>query len=389
VMSRSSAVIGLIIVSILGAQSSFAMNTNEKVSEISELKNNILKSSSKRRKVMAALYALDEKLAKVVSKKEHIESEVKEFEAKLLQLSASKSKVTEDFEIEKEQIRKRLVSLYKFGSQGLSRVLFSDMSITDRNTIVKVLSTLAKEDVKSLGRFRKYGSSLVAKTEKMRQKKRALASRLKALKSSEANLKKREELQRKLVKASKKLVADDLAKLAKVKETLDLNQFSEKEQSLLQKLLVPALYEQKGRLGWPILGSVSKPFGKISLNPDTTYFNHKGIFINSSVGSSAHSVSEGRVVFSGSVPGIGNTVIVDHGFNYYTVYGNLDKVKVKEGVYIRQGIEIGTVGFDHFWSQAGLYFDLRHYTQSEDPLKWLGSRDLASEREYHNKRSAL
>lgn len=42
---------------------------------------------------------------------------------------------------------------------------------------------------------------------------------------------------------------------------------------------------------------------------------------------------------------MGHTVIIDHGEGAYTIYGHLDSITVKEGLTIKTGAQIGTVGY--------------------------------------------
>ena len=68
--------------------------------------------------------------------------------------------------------------------------------------------------------------------------------------------------------------------------------------------------------------------------------------------------------------GFGNLVIVDHGSQSFSLYGNLLEMSVKKGVRIERGQAVGTVGP----SPAGppeLYFELRIDGQSVDPYNGL------------------
>ena len=48
--------------------------------------------------------------------------------------------------------------------------------------------------------------------------------------------------------------------------------------------------------------------------------------------------------FSGYIRGFGNTVIIHHGFEYYTVTSRIEKILVKKGQKVKQGQSIGVTG---------------------------------------------
>jgi septal ring factor EnvC (AmiA/AmiB activator) len=76
-------------------------------------------------------------------------------------------------------------------------------------------------------------------------------------------------------------------------------------------------------------------------------------------------------VFADWLRGFGNLVIVDHGDNYLSVYGNNEAVLKSVGAAVRAGEVIASIGASGGASESGLYFELRHQGQALDPLKWV------------------
>jgi len=76
------------------------------------------------------------------------------------------------------------------------------------------------------------------------------------------------------------------------------------------------------------------------------------------------------VAFAAPFSGFGNLVIVDHGAQAFSLYGNLLDIAVKEGASVGAGQPLGTVGAS-LTGPAGLYFELRVDGQPVDPLQWL------------------
>ena len=62
-------------------------------------------------------------------------------------------------------------------------------------------------------------------------------------------------------------------------------------------------------------------------------------------------------------------IIVDHGMQAFSLYGNLLETGVKKGDFVDAGRPLGTVGVS-VGGPSGLYFDSRIDGQPVDPLQW-------------------
>ncbi len=129
----------------------------------------------------------------------------------------------------------------------------------------------------------------------------------------------------------------------------------------------------RGRLPLPVSGNVIGRFGQ-TRSADGTGPTWKGIFIEASEGSTVKAVSAGRVVFSEWLRGFGQLLIVDHGDQFMSIYGNNQRLLKENGELVKAGEPIATVGKSSGNLETGLYFELRQQGQPFDPLKWTGSR---------------
>ena len=123
----------------------------------------------------------------------------------------------------------------------------------------------------------------------------------------------------------------------------------------------------KGRLRLPARGVVSNRFG----SPRQEGSSWKGLFIQASLGVEVKAIAGGRVVFADWMRGFGNLMIVDHGDNYLTIYGNNEALLKQVGERVRGGDSIASVGNSGGNAESGLYFELRHQGQPLDPIKWV------------------
>jgi septal ring factor EnvC (AmiA/AmiB activator) len=121
----------------------------------------------------------------------------------------------------------------------------------------------------------------------------------------------------------------------------------------------------KGKL--PVKGELAASFGaKRADGP-----SWKGIFIKAVEGSEVRAAGPGEVVFADWMRGFGNLMIVDHGGQYLSVYGNNQSLLKRPGDRIKAGEVIATVGNSGGNEHSGLYFELRHQGRAIDPLAWL------------------
>lgn len=71
--------------------------------------------------------------------------------------------------------------------------------------------------------------------------------------------------------------------------------------------------------------------------------------------------------------GLGWFVIVEHYGGYYTLYANMDQIKVNQGQKVHTGEVLGTIDIDQSENTPYLYFEIRIHDKAVDPLNWLSS----------------
>ncbi len=123
----------------------------------------------------------------------------------------------------------------------------------------------------------------------------------------------------------------------------------------------------RGRLRLPVKGELIARFG--GKRGDGPVW--KGLFIRAGEGSDIKAVAPGKVVFADWLRGFGNMIIVDHGSQYMTIYGNNQAVLKRVGDVVKTGDLIASAGNSGGNDQSGLYFEMRHQGRAVDPLDWV------------------
>jgi len=120
-----------------------------------------------------------------------------------------------------------------------------------------------------------------------------------------------------------------------------------------------------GIFAWPLRGPVIKPFGIVN------GLKHGGINIQAQLGSLVCAAAPGKVVFSSMLQGYGNTLIVEHGGRYATVYANNATNLVSSGQWIKRGQPIARTGSASGQGSSYLHFQIRHNNHPRNPLFFL------------------
>ncbi len=123
----------------------------------------------------------------------------------------------------------------------------------------------------------------------------------------------------------------------------------------------------RGQLRAPVAGKMGARFG--SKRGDGPSW--KGVFIRAAEGSEVKAIAPGRVVFAEWLRGFGNLIIVDHGGQYMSIYGNNQALLKRAGDAVKGGDPIASAGNSGGNEESGLYFELRHQGRAFDPSGWV------------------
>lgn len=270
-----------------------------------------------------------------------------------------------------EHLKKRISAYYTMGDIGFMNVTFSTKSLPELLTFNDAFAELIKYDRNVILRYKKTIDSQQRVKEALLLEKGLLLdfhnqtlAEKKLL--EEASGRKKEILLH--VKTQGKLHAQAVKELNEAaKELVDAIVLLKKENQQLNKEFV----KDKGSLLPPVTGVLTTLFKEQTTNKLGIKKESLGIALKAADGTEVIAISDGEVVYSGYLRGYGNTIIIHHGYQYYTVTARMEKLLVHKGDIIEAEDVIGISGGTATLFDEGLYFEIRHGKQSLDPLLWL------------------
>ena len=98
---------------------------------------------------------------------------------------------------------------------------------------------------------------------------------------------------------------------------------------------------------------------------------HTGIDFSAPVGTPIFATGNGVVEsVTRSARGLGNRIVIDHGFGYKTLYACMDEISVRRGNSVKRGDVIGTVGDSGLSVAPHLHYEVRLHGEQVNPINY-------------------
>lgn len=353
-------------------------------SEINQLKKEISKIQIKESNIVIQLKLMDKEMALIGQAKGLIVREQRILQKKIDQTNSELIKTQRRYNDLKNLYAQRAIYAYKYSRVRNLEMILTSKSFAQAFARYKFLKIIAEHDQRTI-------KSIDRKKKKIENIKSELN---KDLKHMEANIReKHREESNYLVRRSQRAV---LLKKLQWSESLQKKQLSDKEaeRNKLNNIIFALersrrvrertgsqagqvefdfddFRKAKGRLPWPVRGKVITPYGRVRDAKSKTYINNTDIEISSLAGTKVQSVFKGLVRMITYLPGYGNTIIIDHGKGYYTVYSHLDEIYVEKGELINTGHIMATVRDASFSGDSRLGFGIYGGNETYNPKLWL------------------
>lgn len=165
---------------------------------------------------------------------------------------------------------------------------------------------------------------------------------------------------------------ENLSQKLKQQEDLINKQESEENQRLAQSS-TPSLLLLKGQLARPVPAEIVQPYGLLKLQEELSnnsiqaqyIMYNKGIVFKSNLNTPVQAIGPGKVIFRDVLNHWGESIILEHDGEYYSVYANVKNCSVQ----IEQRVQMSEKLCDS--TSADFYFELRHSKITINPKNWI------------------
>ncbi len=362
------------IFALLPAQGSTYEQTQELSLKIQENKKNLRDADQQQRKLLSTLYGLHEKIKTLNKKRGRFTNRVFNAKANIKKVARKINRLKVKINSQKHSLGKRLRSLYQMQDLGYLRYFLYSVKTGQVDKNLKYLRLVSKRDMSLIRNHQLSLKKLRTQQRKLKVNVKKYIAEKSKFERSEKALHDQQELKASVLRRIGSLKNKALHNIRSLKQKVVEMNFALPE-SEISSLFETAFYESKGRLSLPVQG---KEVGKYGLILDDQYqykLTRKGVIYRPSPKSAqVNSIFGGEIAYIGYVTGYGQTVIIDHGDNYHSIYSNLNEVRVKLGRSVFMGEKIAERVNKKGRLSGTLYLEIRHFSESLDPAEWIANK---------------
>ena len=354
---------GTLLVPAVGSVANPKNGLKETQKKLEKIRSDIAEGTQEARTLREKVVVLDRSLHRLQREVIGLDSKITEIESLVRDAQARIDETQKKIDRVTDAATKQAVALYKMGETETLDALLNSQSLSELDQQVEMLGRASSEKTGALVRFGRLQVEIRGQEEDLFDKKDMLTA---ALKEQSA-----------LLAEQQKQKANFASALAELREELGIKKsrelhFAEQEARIKGEIVEFQAKQAVASLGtsnkgfiWPMNGNVTSYYG-----PRWGRM-HTGIDIDGYTGQPIVSVKEGRVILASYYSGYGNTVIVDHGGGYSTLYAHMSAFNVSNGAYVEQGKLLGYVGCTGSCTGDHLHFEVRVNGNPDDPMKYL------------------
>ncbi len=344
------------------------------ITAIQEKQIELQKQEEKQRRALTALYEVERKVKKTVLEKSRVQNEIEQIN---WSLQTSEIRIQElqkqVFERKKDLVR-RVRVFSKISASDFMNVLMTSKNQSDLKKNLKLIEVLVKNDYQKLKTADLTSKQLKNEMLQLQKQKISLVQKEDQLKTSESEFQKNFNLKSNLVKNLKKSQLFNKKELFRLQS--EGREMNLADLGIIDQLFKPSIFELKGQLRWPIQGSIQENFGWIRSREKMYTIKNNGLFIKAAQSSNIRPIFDGQVSAIETLDDIGTVVVIDHGEHVYSVYGVGNTPLVKAGDKVKINTTLAKASLIPQFNDTGLYFELRHYNEPQNPTAWMKGSSL-------------
>ncbi len=337
--------------------------------KLSELTISIEQLNSKEQTTLKRLEIIQDRIYLTKSLLNQLNSQIARRTKEINQLTIDLASIEEKIRLQRHFLSVRLMNIYKYSRLSLIQAILTSRSLPEFYRRAINLRLISRNDRKLIQDLIVLNQQAEVRRNSLLVARADLERLFKETQEKRAALEKDLDIEMRLLNR----IRNERESNQKIQE--ELQNAKEKLQSLIAELLKQHalsssnnyLETNKGKLPWPVKGTLLSTFGSRTHPRYRTKTNNLGIDIRVTETPPVYSVAPGKVVYADRFIGYGNMVIIDHDNGYYTLYANLATLNTSLGAEVKQGTIIG-------FAEDYLHFEIRKDGQPLNPIEWLAPK---------------
>lgn len=355
---------------------SFRINISKLKKGINIQQDLLLYSQEQERNLLDELAQLDKRLQQQHTRLNDFEKEMVQQQ----QLINRKEKEEHDAEQAKQRVEahleKRIKAYYKMGNIGIANVVFSSKSLPHMLRFRDSFTSLMEYDTEVIRQYRESITHLQQSKSTLNLEKTILKDFILEARKKKGRINQTMQQKETLlsqIKTQTELHEQAVEEMKKAASKLSnsLNSLKRKNELFDQGFLL-----DKGKHPAPVQGKVLALFGQQRVNKLGIKGQSTGITIATPGINRVDAIFEGEIRYASYLHGYGNTIIIDHGFQYFSIISRLERILKKKGEKVFQGDIIGLTGDTATLMDEGIYLEIRHGSTPLNPLEWIDNKGL-------------
>lgn len=342
--------------------------------EIATLRSEASRLAAQENSIIASLDQFDVQIQLNVRQIELLRLKQLQTQAEIDRLNGKYQAQMGDLNRQKEYLGRRLVQAYKLGELNYLKLMLQVNNSADLVRSYQYITYLAKDDMKRVDEYRASLEELDRMRIRLEQENRNLVRLRQDSEAAQTAFLQNKQEKVRLLQAIQDQREMHLNTVSELKvASSQLKRFFTDLEPPPADTTAPGdtIAQYKGLLNWPIGGKVTREFG-ITKHPrfGTTTVNN-GIEIAADEGTPVRAVFGGQVVFAEWFKGYGESIILSHGNEMYTLYAHNSELNVQRGETVTRDQIIARAGSTAALNGSCLYFEIRFKDQPLNPIEWL------------------
>jgi len=292
---------------------------------------------------------------------------LREAQKEVKRATAELAEAQEELKVQNDVLGGRVRDIYENGSVGYLEVLLKAESFSDFLNRFEMMRVIVEEDALLV-------KTIEEKKARINEQKIILEKKrdeIEAIKKAKEEKQEENKLKQEKFEQMEAELKEDIEAYEEEIDKLEQEE-SRRAAELIRLQQGSGAAKGDGVYAWPLKGysRVSSPFGN-RMHPilKRTKF-HSGVDIPAPTGTPIRAAQDGTVIYSGTMSGYGNVIILDHGAGVSTLYAHNSENLVGQGDEVKKGSTIGKVGSTGRSTGPHVHFEIRINGDPVNPMQY-------------------